>query len=211
MLSVYLDGELPSPWKEKMENHLALCASCRDRLDAYREMSRGLKKAEAVPAGPDPAGAVFTGEAALETAKDRVWLRLQGPETGDTRRRPEPGFWRGSVSIPLPAAAAAAVILFISLAALWFRQNTAAPPMQDMAAAGIDLDLRGIVPVSDKHGVLQYLGDKDTGDIVILRLPESRNFMSSGEPTILRAAELPARIPRGSPSADYSSGRNRPR
>jgi acetyl-CoA acetyltransferase len=201
MLSVYLDGELPSPWKEKLENHLALCGSCRDRLEAYREMSRGLKKAEAASAG----------EAALEAAKDRVRLRLQRLETGDARRRPAPGLWRRSVSIPLPAAAAAAVILFIALAALWFRQNTALPPMQDMAAAGIDLDVRGIVPVSDMHGVLQYLGDKDTGDIVILRLPESRNFMSSGEPTILKAADLPPRIPLGPPAADYSSGRNTPR
>jgi hypothetical protein len=213
MLSVYLDGELPSPWKEKMETHLALCASCRDRLEAYREMSRGLKKADAAPAGPDasPAAKISAGEAGLEAAKDRVWLRIQRLETGDARRRPARELWRRSVSIPLPAAAAAAVILFTALAVLLFRQNTAAPSMQDMAAAGIDLDVRGIVPVSDMHGVLQYLGDKDTGDIVILRLPESRNFMSSGEPTILKAADLPPRIPMGPPAADYSSGRNTPR
>jgi acetyl-CoA acetyltransferase len=155
-------------------------------------MTQGLKEGEIAPAG----------KAALEAAKDRVWLRLQNIEAPS--RRPTPAIWRRSVSIPLPAAAAAAVILFIALAALLFRQNTAAFPMQDMATAGVDLDVRGIVPVSDMHGVLQYLGDQDTGDIVILRLPESRSFMSSGEPTILKAADLPARIPLG-------SGRNTPR
>jgi hypothetical protein len=209
MLSVYLDGELPSPWKEKMEKHLALCVSCRDRLDAYRETACRLKEAEAASPGGDPA-AVSAGEAALERAKDRVWLRLQNLEAGDTGR-PAPGIWRRSVSIPLPAAAAAAVIFCIALAAFWFRQNAGTPQIQDMTAAGMELDLRGIVPVSDMHGVLQYLGDRDTGDIVILRLPESRNFMSSGEPTILKAAELPARLPLTPGSAGYSSGRDTPR
>ncbi|MDR2257911.1 MAG: zf-HC2 domain-containing protein [Treponema sp.] len=204
MLSVYLDGELPSPWKEKMEKHLAFCASCRDRLESYGEISRHLKRAEAAPAEAEavPAGTVFAGEAALEGAKDRVWLRLQNLEA--PRRRPGPAIWRRSVSIPLPAAAAAAVIFCIALAAVLFRQNTGTPQMQDMATAGVDLDVRGIMPVSDMHGVLQYLGDQDTGDIVILRLPESRSFMSSGEPTLLKAADLPARVPMG-------SGRNTPR
>ncbi|MDR0624478.1 MAG: hypothetical protein LBG10_08620, partial [Treponema sp.] len=132
-------------------------------------------------------------------------------EAGETRRRHGPAIWRRSVSIPLPAAAAAAVILCIALAAVLFRQNAGTPQLQDMTATGVELDVRGIVPVSDMRGVLQYLGDNDTGDIVILRLPESRNFMSSGEPTILKAAELPARIPMGSGSAGYSSGRNTPR
>ncbi|MDR1374109.1 MAG: zf-HC2 domain-containing protein [Treponema sp.] len=212
MLSVYLDGELPSPWKEKMENHLAFCTSCRDRLDAYRDMSKKLRRAEVLPAGEDtvPKSAVFSGDAVLEAARDRVWVRLQHIEADTTRRLPPPGLWRKSVSLPLPAAAAA-VILVIALAALWFRQSAAVPELQDMAAAGVELDVRGIVPVSDMNGVLQYLGDKDTGDIIILRLPESRNFMSSGEPTIIRAAELPSRIPLGAGSADYSSGRNRQR
>jgi hypothetical protein len=212
MLSVYLDGELPSPWKEKLEKHLALCAPCRDRMDAYRGISKKLRKVEAPLSGEEavPGSGVFTGEAALETAKDRVWSRLQRLEDDATRRLPPPGLWRKSVSLPLPVAAAAA-ILVIALAALWFRQSAAVPQLQDMAAAGVELDVRGIVPVADMNGVLQYLGDHDTGDIVILRLPESRNFMSSGEPTIIKAAELPARILTGSPSADYSSGRNRPR
>jgi hypothetical protein len=35
----------------------------------------------------------------------------------------------------------------------------------------------------------QYLGGDDSGDIVIIRLPESRSFNSYGEPAIIRAAE----------------------
>jgi hypothetical protein len=47
-----------------------------------------------------------------------------------------------------------------------------------------------LIPVADMSGVLQYLGNRDSGgDILILRLPETRSFMSSGEPAILKAAD----------------------
>jgi hypothetical protein len=48
--------------------------------------------------------------------------------------------------------------------------------------------LETMVPASDLSGILQYLGD-DSPDIVIIRLPESRSFMSSGEPAIIKAAD----------------------
>jgi hypothetical protein len=179
ILSVYMDGELPSPWKEKMEDHLARCARCREKLESYRRASRLL----------DRAGTGGGVEEALKGAKERVWLKLQDkPERGFS---PRPGVWSRSVAVPLPAAAAAA-ILFIALGALIFRQFFFTPPARDEMAAGVELDLPGIMPVSDMSGVLQYLGSQDTGDIVILRLPESRNFMRSGEPRIIKAAELPA-------------------
>ncbi|MDR1278548.1 MAG: zf-HC2 domain-containing protein [Treponema sp.] len=190
ILSVYLDGELPSPWKEKLENHLGSCARCREKLEAYRNMSCLLGK---------------TGNAGPETARERVWLRLQTRAGGAFPR--SGNLWRRNVSVPLPVAAAAA-IFFIALGALVFRQLFFTGPAQEGAmAAGVDL--RNVVPVSDMNGIWQYLGSQDTGDIVILRLPESRNFMSSGEPRILKAAELPAKYPRGFPvrmpagSADY--------
>jgi hypothetical protein len=57
------------------------------------------------------------------------------------------------------------------------------------------LDLQGMVPVSDMNGIMQYLGQEDTADFVIIRLPESRNFVSSGEPTIVKAADYSRRNP----------------
>jgi anti-sigma factor RsiW len=184
ILSVYLDGELPSPWKEKMEAHLAECPQCREKLETFRSISRRLETAHG-PAGAVPAA-----------AQERVWLRLTeaGRRIRPFQKRPDiSGLWRRTVSLPLPAAAAltaAAAAFVIVFASTWLRQPAAAPQVQNTAvAAGIDLDLQGMVPVSDMNGVLQYLGDTDTGDFVILRLPESRNFRSSGEPTILKAAD----------------------
>jgi hypothetical protein len=56
-------------------------------------------------------------------------------------------------------------------------------------AAGISLDVQGIVPAADMNGVLQYLGSEDSADFVIIRLPENKNFTRLGQPSIIKAAE----------------------
>jgi hypothetical protein len=84
------------------------------------------------------------------------------------------------------------------LTSLWFK----APAVSAPAPAGIaqfpiesGLDLINISPANDMSGVLRYLENTDSNDVVIIRLPESRSFQSTGEPQIIRAA-------------DYSQGRS---
>jgi hypothetical protein len=93
------------------------------------------------------------------------------------------------------AAAAAAVFLFLLFGLVFSNRPAGTPKVQDnTVAVGIEGDLQSIEPVSDMNDILQYLGREDQGDIVIIRLPESRNFMSTGEPTIIRAADYSRRI-----------------
>ncbi|MDR1948258.1 MAG: zf-HC2 domain-containing protein [Spirochaetaceae bacterium] len=198
ILSVYLDRELPSPWKEKMENHLAGCPTCRARIEGYRQVSTRL--------------ASRNGEAGLpgEAVRERVWRSLnlareeaagsavglsRGHEPQGPRHIPDyaPGFWRRSVSIPLPAAAAAAAILFLVLG-FAFNNRPAETAQDSTVAVGIEPGLQSIEPASDMAGILQYLGREDQGDIVIIRLPESRSFSSAGEPTIMKAADYSRRV-----------------
>jgi hypothetical protein len=183
ILSVYLDKELPSPWKEKMESHLSQCAQCRERLASYR-------LSDATPE--------FSGFS-LQQAQDRVWSRLQKAGIIEENHYSEtnhhmdsPVFWHKKISIPFPAAAAAAVLI-LALAALWLRQPAVSDPRDTEIAAGETLDMQGMMPLADMSGVLQYLSSKDTGDYVILRLPESKNFISSGEPAIIKAADYSRR------------------
>jgi hypothetical protein len=186
LLSVYIDGELPSPWKEKMERHVALCASCAGALEVYKTLS--LK-----PSNAD----IETANA----AKERVWQKLElgatAAESGTVFKRgiPDSGaIWRRRLSIPLPAAAAAAV-LFIALAAFFILRTPGTAETPDVIIASeTEFDAPGIIPVSDMASVLQYLGSRDTGDTLILRLPDSRNFVNSGEPAIIRAADYPQRM-----------------
>ena len=108
--------------------------------------------------------------------------------------------------MPLPAAAAAAVLLIIAFAALWTLRTQQINTLQNITVAseeysmwpsGMDTGFEqgGMYPAMDLSGVLQYLGARDSGDIVILRLPETRSFMSSGEPAMIRAADYSRRKP----------------
>jgi hypothetical protein len=177
ILSVYCDGELPSPWKEKMETHLTQCAECRNRVEQYRSFSFSA-------AGPEESAY----NSRMETAKKRVWQNLASAGEKGLRVRSRESLWRRSIVIPLPLAAAAAALLAVvfTLAVV----NRPAPmtvPQETIAVNGIGPDLQGISSVSDIRGVLQYLSSED--DMVILRLPESKKFMSYGEPMYIRAED----------------------
>jgi anti-sigma factor RsiW len=180
ILSVYLDGELPSPWKEEMESHLERCPECRAKLKQYRTLSATL------------AG----GRRDFSAEKERVWLKL-GEAAAAARRSGNSvarSFWRQSVAVPLPAAIAAAALLVaaFTLAVANYSARKAAPPAGTLATAGISLDVQEIVPVSDMNSFLQYLEDEDSTDFMIIRLPETRRFSRSGQPAIIRASDIRA-------------------
>ncbi|MDR0399752.1 MAG: zf-HC2 domain-containing protein [Treponema sp.] len=202
ILSVYLDGELPSPWKDKMESHLASCPRCREIVESWRRVSGALRP-------PEPGA----------DSKDRVWECIsrrikdgeesrRGPAEDEmfsaaAGRRILTGLWRRRVSLPFPAAAAlvAAALAAVTSSLILNSSERNSPPIPDSAAlsalenAGIDMELNHIRPISDVSGVLQYLEHTDSNDIVIIRLPESRNFQSAGEPKMLRAADYSPRRP----------------
>jgi hypothetical protein len=171
-LSVYFDGEMPSPWKEKMEAHIAGCPQCARHLEAYKSVSLA-----------------FTGEGkpGTESVRERIWQKLEERAAYHPLRSRV--VWRRRISVPLPAAAAA-VVLFLVLALLAvLRITDAAEPSGITFASEAELDTPGIIPVSNMEDVLQYLGGRDNGDIIILHLPESRSFVNYGEPAMIKAAD----------------------
>ncbi|MDR1326736.1 MAG: zf-HC2 domain-containing protein [Treponema sp.] len=177
ILSVYVDGELPSPWKEKMEAHLASCPQCVERIAALRRLT--------LHSGDDEAL-----EAALGAAQERVWQRLSRlePATGVAWKQ-RPGIWRRRVSVPLPAVVAAAAALVVA-ATLMLTQQTAPQTSDTMTVAQSPQSITvPVVPVSTLNEVLQYLDNQDATDIMLIRLPESKSFSSSGEPALIKAAD----------------------
>ncbi|MDR2109871.1 MAG: zf-HC2 domain-containing protein [Spirochaetaceae bacterium] len=179
ILSVYFDGELPNPWKEKLETHIETCPECRARLDRYRYLVRSLGETG------EQSGALPT-----DAVRERIWENL-------TRRAsasiPPRALWRRSVSIPLPVAAAAAAILVLAFTMI-IRGRPWPVQTPDMMMGSIGLDLQGIA-AQNINDVLRYLSDEDNADIVIIRLPESKSFQSLGEPTIMKAADYVRRTP----------------
>jgi len=181
-VSVLFDNEMDSPWKEKMEAHIAGCECCAKQMQTYREHS----------ISPAPAS-----DGLLEEAKQRVLQKLEArsffPGCGNRSVFATP-IWKRRVSIPLPAAAAAVFALF-ALAFLWVIRSPGRAAPQNMAIMAETEIMPDIIPFSGMDSVLQYLGSTDSGEILILKLPESRNFASYGEPTIVRAADFPRNTP----------------
>jgi hypothetical protein len=205
LLSIYMDGELPSPWKEKMEAHLAECSVCKGNYDNFKKLQEHFKKdnhqwrtivelAERDPQEPLP-----TEHELMERAKEKVWRNLESRQ-----RFHRFNVWKRRLSIPIPVAAAAGVIIAL-LAVVMLRgnpfsgsfnnnnmANQNAEPVNFFLAA--EDDIPDIAPVSDLNGILQYLGAGDS-NVIILQLPESKNFSRTGEPAIIRAADYSGRRP----------------
>ena len=193
IISLYLDGELPSPWKEKMKDHLESCPKCRAGFAAYSGTKEKLGDLR---------------EDTIQAAQDRVWAKLIARDAAaeDWNITPSdnlyvvkrsPRIWRGSVTLPLPVAAAAAVLIIVAFFALagMRGRNPSAPVVQQdsVAALNIGLDDQGIVPVTDMNGVLRYLSSQDNGDFMVIRLPETQNFSRIGDPTLINAADYSRR------------------
>jgi hypothetical protein len=191
ILSVYHDRELPSPWKEKMEVHLAGCPECRAVLAKIENFSAVIREEPAYKTGFSP-----------EEAEKRVWDALTGQVRSGGALLPSirrdfllwRKAWNRTVTIPLPAVAAAVFFILAFTLVLINRPSIPDKIPDTVVSAGMDLDVPGIVPVSNMNDVLQYLGQDNSGtDFMIIRLPETKHFMSAGEPAIIRAADYSRR------------------
>ena len=190
IISLYFDGELPSPWNEKMAAHLESCPQCQAVLAGYRNLG---EKFESLPEGT------------IETAQDRVWKKITAPELVITGRsanaagrtlsrhlRAVKKVWNRRITLPLPAAAAAALVVFIAFFAFAGIQGGGQPLSQHPVATmnmNIGFDDYAMVPIHDMSDVIRYLSVQDTADFIVIRLPEHRNFSRAGQPALINAAD----------------------
>ena len=191
IISLYFDGELPSPWKEKMETHLESCTNCRTSLAGYQNLRLMIR---------------VQPEEIVRTAQDRVWEKLGAGELITSRPPNEKAVsrdfrtgrrvWNRTISLPLPAAAAAALVIIVVFFALMGIRGGGiqSQPQNSMAVANIGLDDQDIVPAKDMSGVLKYLSSQENNDVMVIRLPETRNFSRTGEPALINAADYSRRI-----------------
>ncbi|GHV83943.1 hypothetical protein AGMMS50212_12830 [Spirochaetia bacterium] len=192
MLSVYFDGEMPSPWKEKMEAHIESCDECKEQVRQYESLD-----ALFYPDGSE--------EALMEAAKERVWRKLAEREEKknvvDFASRRSRILSR-SVTVPFPFVAAAAAALIVLVFSLILVQRTPRSGTADIPVIAAETRTGGgfIVPsgfsinepeepsVSNMSDVLRYLENDDSSDIVIIKLPERKSFSRSGDPIMINTA-----------------------
>ena len=196
MLSLYFDDELPSPWKEKMESHLKGCPECRAVLEGYGFIGKHLDD---------------VSDETIRRAQERVWDKIISPDINASPQKKQViyrhGAWNRSITLPLPAAAAAAVLIIIAMFALFGMRGRSINGQSGAMAVIPELPVymqtmqpmqpmqndHGVLPVTDMTGVLQYLSNQDNGDFMVIRLPESTNFIRAGEPALINASDYSKR------------------
>jgi hypothetical protein len=179
LISLYKDGELPSPWKEKLEAHIQACPECARTLQSYVHISAFLQTKE-LPSEQ------------VEAVQKNLWKNLSHrlPQTNQVPRK---RIWKHPLIVPLPAAIAALVAVALLASVITpFILHQGTTNTQNIAK--INTEVPGIVPVSDMHGLLQYLENQtSTADIVIIKLPDTSSFIPSGQPEIIRAVDYQGR------------------
>ncbi|MEI6389190.1 MAG: zf-HC2 domain-containing protein [Spirochaetota bacterium] len=194
LLSAWLDGEVPSPWNERIDEHVASCEACGDRVGSWRLLS-GRLHAES----PGSAESLRSPESAVvDRIAARLGIRLDarlpGPTAGKAGRRNIGG--RAGLLLPLPLAAAAAVVLMLTgaLASGLFSSSrppalAAAPPASAQQRGGgstataVDT---GSASSPTMEALVRYLETQNAPVNITIELPVGTAFPVGGEPVIVK-------------------------
>lgn len=119
VISEYFDGELPSPWKEKLQGHIADCNECDKSYKQYNTVSKILNKDTAEKL------ASFDYSASFEKLKTKLNSTRAVNVSGAVERVIESdttdrSFWQRSIKLPMPIVAAAVLAFLFLPAFLYF-------------------------------------------------------------------------------------------
>ncbi len=195
LLSAYVDGEVPSPWRERIAEHLSSCPDCARAVEGYAELGRAMRADEL----PGEREAVERVRARLEA--DLARSGAAAPVAG----APGPGgspLWRRSVRLPLPLAAAAAVMVLAlggaaatialgapSRAPAFAVVGPSASPSPEIVSTPV-ISSPSAQPGSMEE-LLRYLDAHDAQVTITMNIPSGTLFDESGEPVIIRASQDP--------------------
>jgi anti-sigma factor RsiW len=193
LVSAYVDGEVPSPWRERLEEHLAACPDCAAIASGYARLGARLKAELASDeVARDEAGC-------LERGRLRLDALLQGlPGAVRADRSPPWKDWRRSVSLPLPIAAAAALLVLLlggATTLLALRPSRGAQ-IQSVASGEITPQpLEASAQPASMDELLRYLDARDGQVTLTIKLPSGTTFGSAGKPVIMRGSTVGGRAP----------------
>lgn len=126
IISEYLDGTLPSPWKEKLQSHILECPTCEATYEAYKKISDSMK------AQGSKELSTFDYDASFESLKQKLNQRLARQKLKDEARY-DKKFWQKSVKLPVPALLAAALLLLFLPAFTFFASRSKTVTVQNYA------------------------------------------------------------------------------
>jgi len=177
LLSAYVDDEIPSPWKERVETHLRSCARCSEKMSALRSLDRSLL--------------ALDGEAEvmkLSLAKARIAASI---DFSAARGRARPALaerlrqlWSRRIALPMPflAAGLLAFVFLVGMSLGIFsplsgaaRTMASASKTTSPQAATLDM-------------MIQYMRQSSIQPVMI-EMPQESVFSQLGNPVIVPSPE----------------------
>ncbi|MEL3906779.1 MAG: zf-HC2 domain-containing protein [Treponema sp.] len=134
LFSAYIDGEVSSPWKEQLQQHIEVCPVCRQVYTQYAAVQRCMQLSSIEPH--------FDVEKSFAKLSEKRAALLEAKRIAEKQSREN--WFSASIRVPVPAAAAAVLIFVLVPLLLFFK-------MQDTVMSARD-SFTPILPVSpEKH------------------------------------------------------------
>lgn len=172
-LSAYLDGEVEEPWKGRIGQHLGECASCRQTCSELARLGKILHE------DPPP-----NWRDALVRLRSRMYLL-------ELKRVYRVPVWRKKVVVPVPAIAAAAlVVFFLGVSTLFLSMRADYRLMSIRTQPSGTTEVKITAPIQDLEHLLRSLDRNASKQEFIIQLPDEPRFYQVGEPQIVREADF---------------------
>lgn len=172
ILSAYLDGEIPSPWNEKISEHLTVCGDCALHLKELEAVSYRVKASDTL------------SESDIQSGKERIFMEILSSRGGERRYN---RFWHRQVAVPLPLLAAAAVILVLFMGLGLFPGGEGETAV---LAENSGIDYLKVKLTDDKlDNLAELLKNRDAQVQVFIELPPVSRFDTGMEPQFIKAAD----------------------
>lgn len=211
LYSAYIDGEVPSPWKEKLEAHIMHCPKCTERIKRYQNLQDLIKQDIKV-----------TNPAFLEASWDR--LQEKTKDINFTTKYKQKRIIFSTLleaRVPLPVVAAAVIFaLFVPLSFITqiklqnnvqknqpltlaiqkqdqqLALNTMAVYSPDLPASSLStkvIDINKDNLFQLVQAAKQFATDKNlfsNGEIIIIRLPDLTRFFDTSDSFLIQQEPL---------------------
>lgn len=173
LLSAFVDGEVPSPWKERMESHVAGCAACSRKVGEMRGLSASLHSLE-----------TETETSIFFAAKARIGASIDfGMTTRPAGRNFAERllvFWSRRVALPMPALAAG-LLAIVFFAGLTFGIITPFAKASRMMASASTV----ISPNSATLEMMAQYMKQSSVQPVMIEMPKESEFSQLGNPVVM--------------------------
>jgi hypothetical protein len=174
LLSAFFDGEVESPWAERIRRHVEACPGCQQSMTRLENLRQTLLSDE---------------EPAVEGPFERTRQRLQSLRSAGWRHQRRP-LWRVRIGVPVPAIAAVFAVLLGMGGLLIFLSTRPNFPFMSIKRqpSGIT-EVQVAAPIEDLEQLLKSLDNEPGHEQIIITLPKDTEFLQFGEPKMLRADE----------------------